>query len=224
MYAPLPQHMLVVVKPPAFFVEIGLAQPGEYWTLHKAVYGLRVSPRQWGLYRDETLSKINWSVGTKNYHLVQCSTDTQVWKIVESTKPTEVLGMIIVYVDDLLLLAPIDEIRDGLVKVLRDTWNMKPPAELTKTNSLTFLGVELHLTDTGVTLTQQRFTQELLEKRGMQTCNGIQAITMDRPPETPSPPSPQTLKNCRVLRGSLTGYRRVRGRICHILPHCSHRR
>ena len=29
MYAPLPEHMLVLVQPPKFFVDQGLAQPGD---------------------------------------------------------------------------------------------------------------------------------------------------------------------------------------------------
>ena len=60
MYAPLPQHMLVVVKPPQEFVELGLAKPGELWTLHRAVYGLKVSPRAWGISRDKTFREIRW--------------------------------------------------------------------------------------------------------------------------------------------------------------------
>ena len=49
MYAPLPENMLVVVQPPWFFIDMGLAKPGELWTLCRAEYGLKVSPRAWGL-------------------------------------------------------------------------------------------------------------------------------------------------------------------------------
>ena len=82
MYALLPQHMLVVVQPPKFFVEIGIAKEGELWTLHKAVYGLKVAPRAWGIERDDKLRNLSWTHGGTTYMLKQCRTDTQVWKIV----------------------------------------------------------------------------------------------------------------------------------------------
>ena len=58
MYAPLPEHQLVLVRPPRAFVDAGLAKPDECWTLHRAVYGLRVSPRAWGLERDAKFKKV----------------------------------------------------------------------------------------------------------------------------------------------------------------------
>ena len=83
MYAPLPEHMLVVVQPPKPFVEQGLAKPGELWTLHRAVYGLKVSPRAWGTCRDESLREMTWKVDGREYILKQCESDTQVWRIVD---------------------------------------------------------------------------------------------------------------------------------------------
>ena len=55
MHAPLPEHMLVVVRPPHAFVDAGLVAPDELWKLTRAVHGLKVSPRAWGLHRDSTL-------------------------------------------------------------------------------------------------------------------------------------------------------------------------
>ena len=63
MYAPLPEHHHVVVRPPRAFVDVGLASPTECWTLHKAVYGLRVSPKAWGVERDSKLSGLRWTAG-----------------------------------------------------------------------------------------------------------------------------------------------------------------
>ena len=63
MYAPLPEHHHVVVRPPRAFVDAGLASPTACWTLHKAVYGLRVSPKAWGVERDSKLSGLRWTAG-----------------------------------------------------------------------------------------------------------------------------------------------------------------
>eukprot|EP00975_Prorocentrum_lima_P067543 12915487-Prorocentrum_lima.AAC.1 len=76
MYAPI-QRMLVVVKPPRQFYEQGLAQAGEMWTLHGAVYGLKISPRTWGDYRDNVFDKWKWFGYKGTYRLIRCLADTQ---------------------------------------------------------------------------------------------------------------------------------------------------
>ena len=52
MYAPLPADMHVVVRPPRSWQMMGLVPHGTLWTVQKAVYGLRASPRAWGIERD----------------------------------------------------------------------------------------------------------------------------------------------------------------------------
>ena len=52
MQAPLPPGELVVVRPPASWVRLGLVDADELWTVRVALYGLRVSPQLWGLERD----------------------------------------------------------------------------------------------------------------------------------------------------------------------------
>ena len=82
MYAPLPENMLVVVRPPQFFIDAGLAKPGEYWTLCRAVYGLKISPKAWGFCRDKEFRGLSWKVKSEVFILLQCSSDIQVWRIV----------------------------------------------------------------------------------------------------------------------------------------------
>ena len=60
MYAPLPGHMHVLVRPPRSWVRLGLVKEGELWVLRKAVYGLRIAPRAWGEPR-EIQSWQKWS-------------------------------------------------------------------------------------------------------------------------------------------------------------------
>ena len=44
MHASLPEGVLIVARPPAIWVKMGLVPPGILWTLRRAVYGLRVAP------------------------------------------------------------------------------------------------------------------------------------------------------------------------------------
>ena len=47
--APMPQgeEESIYVKPPALLEQFNLIKSNIYWKLHRAVYGLRVSPRLW---------------------------------------------------------------------------------------------------------------------------------------------------------------------------------
>ena len=68
MYAPLPGHMHVLVRPPRSWVRLGLVKEGELWVLQKAVYGLRIAPRAWGTERDTKLTKVVWQAERKPSH------------------------------------------------------------------------------------------------------------------------------------------------------------
>ena len=53
-------HKLVIVTPPEQWVKWGLVPAGTYWTLDRAVYGLRESPKLWGDERDKQLRAAKW--------------------------------------------------------------------------------------------------------------------------------------------------------------------
>ena len=64
--AKIPEGKLVVVSPPGQWIEWGLVPRGTLWTLDKAVYGLRESPRLWSDERDKQLTQVRWKVETKD--------------------------------------------------------------------------------------------------------------------------------------------------------------
>ena len=78
MYAPLPPGLLVVVRPPPAWVRMGLVGKDTLWALEKAVYGLRVSPRAWGVERDSKFREVQWTSGSHTFRLRQCHNDSQV--------------------------------------------------------------------------------------------------------------------------------------------------
>ena len=79
--APIPDGQIIVVQPPAQWVRWDIVKPGTLWTLQKAVYGLRQSPKWWGDHRGETLGNLQWEHNGSRYHLQQNPTDTQLWTV-----------------------------------------------------------------------------------------------------------------------------------------------
>ena len=141
-YAPLPESVYVLVAPPKAFVEAGLVKPGETWLLQKAVYGLRIAPKAWGKERDRVFRNLTWKADGEKYCLKQCEEDTQVWKITKENSD-EVLGLIVVYVDDFLLLSKKGKMRENLKGALAKQWAMKEEVELEEGMELNFLGLQM---------------------------------------------------------------------------------
>ena len=202
MYAPLPENMLVVVRPPQFFIDCGLAKPGELWTLCRAVYGLKISPKAWGLCRDKEFRNMHWKVGGDVFVLLQCTSDTQVWRMVNKKDPSSLLGLVVVYVDVFLILSPAGLMRQGLIIALRAIWNLKHECILGAGSDLTFLGLEFTYKPDGVQIGQRKFTEILLEKHGfsVEKTKPISSITMDAPGEIEIP-SPAELRQLQGFAG-----------------------
>ena len=173
MDGPLPEHHLLVLKPPRAFVEAGLAQPDECWTLRRAVYGLRISPKAWGLERDAKLLalsgaaygathsqfiSVSWTADDARYHLEQCTSDSQVWMI-KKVGETDLLGLVVVHVDDFLITSPLGPMRDGLKEALKSIWNLSDEQVQAPDSPLRFLGLEMERTKTGIKVHQCTFYQ-----------------------------------------------------------------
>ena len=48
MHSPVPEGVIIVVRPPAIWIKMGAVAPDTLWTLRRFVYGLRVSPTSVG--------------------------------------------------------------------------------------------------------------------------------------------------------------------------------
>ena len=207
MYAPLPKGHLVVVRPPRAFVEAGLAGPDDCWTLHRAVYGLRVSPKAWGQERDVQLRAMRWSAEgpqqqQSQYRLVQSASDTQVWMI-KRVGEDSVLGLVVVYVDDFLILAPDCDFRMKFKEEMAKIWDICDEKVLTENSPLRFWGLELEKNAKGdIKMHQHKFITDMLIKHGYSKCNGITHITMEAVSEE-LPPSASELRTLQSYAGEL---------------------
>ena len=83
--APMPKgdDETIYVKPPALLEQFHLVKSNIYWKLHKAVYGLRVSPRLWGKERDLQLKAMRFRHGGVRMRATQSSIDVALWVIIE---------------------------------------------------------------------------------------------------------------------------------------------
>ena len=108
--AELPEEVgEIIVRPPRKFVDYGLCKPDELWRAKHAIYGLRVSPRAWGIKRDSDLGNVRVQHDGLECKLVQSLVDPSVWSVVPVTEPRVesermVFGYVLVYVDDFLIL------------------------------------------------------------------------------------------------------------------------
>ena len=156
----------VALRPPSLAVDLGLAEPDDYWLVLQSIYGLRESPAAWAAYRDGQLKAARWHARLENeeveLRLEQLVSDNQVWRIVRADgKESEELGFLLVYIDDLMVVG-LEPAMRSFFQWLSNTWECDDLSVLTEEHPLKFLGMELHLVDGGVEVCQEGFIRELL--------------------------------------------------------------
>jgi len=153
----LPPNEEYFVKPPIGCLR---SPPNTYWRLIRSLYGLRHAPKLWY----EKLSSHLKSMGLK------CSSNSPclfIGTILEGEAPIYV-G---IYVDDIIYFSPSDKVERKFEELLSTIGNADFMGQVTH-----FLGIEFtwhnlpngHL---GVNLTQQSFTESLLESLGFPSSN-----------------------------------------------------
>ena len=152
------------MEPPAIAYELGLAERGEMWFVEQAIYGLRESPALWSQFRDGELKKAGWVTRLGGQEVVmkieQLITDDQIWRMVrEDGEDDQVYGYVLVYIDDLLIQAEEQLLKD-FYQWVADKWEVDPIDILDYNHAIRFLGMELHQTEEGVEL--EGFVRELL--------------------------------------------------------------
>ena len=200
--------------------------------MQKAVYGLRISPRAWGTERDSKLRNVTWvaegSSGVRaparreelpsgneaahqkhHYQLVQCKSDSQVWRIVQvgaTSVEHAILGLLICYVDDFLLLCPRGAMRAGLAAALKEIWQITE-VDLTPDEPFSFLGLEIERHHSGdLRIHQTTFTRNLLASYGLDLMSRPQlAVQVSHPRDDDGPPDATELRIIQHIVVSSTG-------------------
>ncbi|CAE7630141.1 unnamed protein product [Symbiodinium sp. CCMP2592] len=149
---------LVYGVPPKVLVRAGICRPGELWRLTHAVYGLQESPRLWGSYRDMRLAQVQLVVDGKRITLLQGRVEPSWWSIMQ--EGSVLIGILVVYVDDLLLCARTEVIKE-LAAAIQFMWRTSP-LQLVSEGEIRFLGIEISRTTQGFALSQKSYLEELL--------------------------------------------------------------
>ena len=181
--AALPADMAIAVRPPKILERMGLIEPDEFWVLDRALYGLRVSPRQWQSLRDDALRDMAWTVGGTQRRLIQSSLDPALWCIVDPTSfdgplpekidlmNAAILGLLGTYVDDILGAAERAELEAFFAEV-RKLWKATDPVYLAPFSGeeITFVGMQVFADKAGFFMHQRPFAEEVLRQWHMESC------------------------------------------------------
>ena len=182
LLAPKAQGETVIVKPPKILEEAGLAQKGEHWLVSAAMYGLVTSPKDWSSFRDAELQKMVGSYDSTEANEggdlarkfgFRPMEDPNLWAIQEVEVDSssgeriwgKVLGHMIVYVDDILMVGP-RGVTDAASRTIQSSWSTSPPeyAEVGG-GSMRFLGMEIQrLADGSYFVHQGCYVREVLDR------------------------------------------------------------
>ncbi|CAE7192737.1 GIP, partial [Symbiodinium microadriaticum] len=210
----------IIVKPPHFLVELGIMAKEDRWWIRKALYGLPTSPRDWGRYRDAEFAKFRLLWGDTEYHLVQTISDDALWVARRATKAGygDIEGLLVVYVDDLLFLAP-QGLGEAFVTAVQERWKTSAP-EWLSTRPLTFCGMELSQHDNGYRMSQSAYVKELLGRYGVEESASAPITRWTEPAEGPLPTA-EEVKEAQGITGALLWLStRTRPDLAYVVSRC----
>ena len=170
-------ELTVAMRPPAVLVRMGLIPKKELWIVNKAMYGLRQSPRCWSDYRDD---EMRWriSYGKRWLKLEQMRSEPNLWlakKVEDDLNPEELVGLLLVYVDDFMPLG-VEGVPQALMEKIKGTWESSEESWFGK-EPVRFCGVNISVTEQGITLDQMDYIKEIIDRKNV---TGTSVIPMSK--------------------------------------------
>ena len=164
---------IVLISPPRLLIRLGFAKPDETWVAVKAMYGLRQSPKAWSDYRDMVMAKMEWEEDGRQMSFSPLVTDPNVWKILASGDglSDEEWGLVLVYVDDLMVLGLERTVRRCLERVSQE-WELSAPEWFNHQKAIRFLGIGILKVPENIFLSQEDYIRDLLQKNGEEGARG----------------------------------------------------
>ena len=192
---------MVVLKPPSLLLKTGHVGPKDYYLAQKAMYGLRQSPRCWGVYRDQVLRKLTSPQG---HRFIQAEAEPNLWSIMlgdgeDEEREEKMVGFLLVYVDDLMVTSDGKTINQ-VIQVLQAQWETSTPEEVGK-EKVKFLGMEITKTIEG----GYRASQEdyIKDKEGIPEAKNVKVPMSKEAAPMPEEPTPELVNAAQKLVGEL---------------------
>ena len=192
----------VVLKPPNILVKLGYVESTAYWKALMAMYGLRQSPKTWGDHRDECLNLMTWEVENEEFYFEPMISEPNLWRVMKKEKVVQdsQRGLMLVYVDDLLILSE-DKVVRGAIEVISQRWEVSSPEWLNEENPTKFLGVEIWEFEEGIFVNQEKYLVDVLRRNGQEegVMSGI-PITKDQVQRLEEEDEGKTLEEVRLAQ------------------------
>ena len=203
------QSNYILVAPPTIFVKKGCLRPGTLYRPKRAVYGLRRSPRLWGLCRDSEMRSFEVEVEKKEggkikLQLRQLDSEPNLWRLEEvgkeeGSEPSIQYGLVMTYVDDIFITGP-PEVTRAVAQKFQATWTTSEP-EVVGEEAIRFLGMEVSTSKNAEGrdvwhVTQESFVKDLVKRQAKEVQPKKIPITRDQALMTldPSPPKKEEIK------------------------------
>ena len=161
-------ELTVAMRPPAVLVRMGLIPKGELWIVNKAMYGLRQSPRCWSDYRDDEMRRWRINYGKRWLKLEQMRSEPNLWlvkKVEDDWNPEELVGLLLVYVDDFMPLG-VEGVPQALMEKIKGTWESSEESWFSE-EPVRFCGVNISVTEKGITLDQMDYIKEIIDRNNV---------------------------------------------------------
>eukprot|EP00435_Cladocopium_sp_Y103_P067189 s204_g29.t1 len=200
------QEDVLLVRPPALFTEKGYMANDVFFLPLKAVYGLRRSPRLWGICRDVTMEEFEIEAedeeGKKRkFHLQPLQSEPNLWRVLETGDESQKLwGLVMTYVDDIFICSQ-PPILNSIIETFQKTWKTSTPEHVTK-EPVRFLGMEVSKKkeEKGGReewyVTQRSYIKDLMEKSEEKVKERKIPVTKDQA-IIEAPASPPTIDQVR---------------------------
>ena len=120
--------------------------------LKKSIYGLKQAPRAWYAKMDSFLLSVGFT---------RCHSDSNVYIL----RSDDAHLLLVLYVDDLIITGSTSFIIDSVKTSLQDRFAMTDLGLLHY-----FLGIEIHQSSAGITLSQPKYALDLLSRFHMSDC------------------------------------------------------
>ncbi|OLP90007.1 Copia protein [Symbiodinium microadriaticum] len=186
-----------------------VARAAEIPIVGKALYGFKEAPKWWARYRDEVLSTASFATSEGQARLQKTASDENLWQIMVSGNT--VIGHVLVYVDDLLVVSKWQTAK-SFHEWVKQRWQCSDLEGAGEAKALRFLGIDVYEErddqgPCGFSLAQEGYIDELVRSHNLsRSCRSNVPVPKEWVREAPIEEvdfTDETLKAAQRITGEL---------------------